>query len=73
MNMAKTGTAYKVRSLPDEDPRLLEFLSGHEILPGNWIEIQEMGDYRDVITFRTSAGEGALGFGAASRIYLIVN
>jgi DtxR family Mn-dependent transcriptional regulator len=73
MNMAKSGTAYRVISLPDEDPRLLKFLSDHEILPGNWIEIQEMGDYRDVITFRTSAGDGALGFGTASRIYLIVN
>ena len=71
MSQAKADTAYIVSSLPDEDARLLEFLCQHRLLPGERVEVLEIGDYRDVITFRTSAGEGALGFATGSRIYLL--
>ena len=70
MSTAKPGIAYLVNNLPDEDPKLLEFLCEYRILPGEEIEILEIGDYRDVITFRTSVGETAIGFATASRIYL---
>jgi len=71
MDQARTGAGYIVNSLPDEDSRLIQFLCDHHLLPGEPVEILEMGDYRDVITFRTSAGNGAVGFAAASRIYLL--
>ena len=70
MSDAKSGAAYLVSSLPDEDPKLLEFLCEHRVLPGEEVEVLEIGDYRDVITFRTPVGETALGFATASRIYL---
>jgi DtxR family Mn-dependent transcriptional regulator len=73
MNQAKPGHTYQISSLPDEDPRLLEFLSQHNLLPGQKVDILEIGDYRDVITFRTDRGEGALGFATASRIYITEN
>ncbi|MCZ6866877.1 MAG: metal-dependent transcriptional regulator [Dehalococcoidia bacterium] len=70
MNDAKFGVTYLVSSLPDEDPKLVEFLCEHRVLPDEEIEILEIGDYRDVITFRTPVGETALSFATASRIYL---
>jgi Mn-dependent DtxR family transcriptional regulator len=70
MSKAKAGGTYLVSSLPDEDSKLLEFLCDHRLLPGQEVEVLELGDYRDVITFRTQAGVGALGFATASRIYL---
>ena len=70
MNQAKPGHAYQVSSLPDEDSRLREFLCQHNLLPGQKVEILEIGDYRDVITFRTNRGEAALGFATASRIHI---
>ncbi len=70
MSEAKPGVPYVVSSLPDEDPKLLQFLCDHRILPGEEIEILEIGDYRDVITFQTPIRETALGFATASRIYL---
>ena len=71
MSEAKANTNYIVSSLPDEDARLLEFLCQNDLLPGEEVQILEIGDYRDVITFRTSTGEGALGFATGSRIYLL--
>ena len=71
MDQAKVGVRYTVSSLPDEDPKLLQFLLDHRVLPGEEIEILEMGHYRDVITFRSSAGVGAMGFAAASRLWLL--
>jgi len=71
MNRATPHSTYIVSSLPDEDPRLLEFLCQHQLLPGEEVVVLELGDYRDVITFRTSVGEGALGFATGSRIYLL--
>lgn len=70
MSEARPGRKYRVVSLPDEDPKLVEFLSRFRILPGEEIEILELGDYRDVITFNTPMGETAMGFVTASRIYL---
>ena len=71
MDKAKAGRKYLVKSIPDEDGRFVKFLSHADLLPGNWIHIIEIGDYRDVITFRTTGSESALGFGSASRIYLV--
>ncbi len=71
MDKAEVGKKYIVKSIPDEDGRLVTFLSNNNLLPGNSIQILEIGDYRDVITFQTSSNESALGFGSASRIYLV--
>ena len=70
MSEAKAGVNYRIVSLPDEDPKLLAFLCKYQILPGEEIKVLELGDYRDVITFETPAGETAMGFATASRIYL---
>ena len=70
MSEAKPGMSYRVVSLPDEDPKLIQFLSRYSILPGEEIKVLELGDYRDVITFETPAGETAMGFVTASRVYL---
>jgi DtxR family Mn-dependent transcriptional regulator len=71
MDKTKAGKKYLVKSIPDEDSRLVQYLSNNNLLPGNSIQILEIGDYRDVITFKTSSSESALGFGSASRIYLV--
>ena len=70
MSEAKPGMSYRVVSLPDEDPKLVEFLCKYRILPGEEIKVLELGDYRDVITFEAPEGETAMGFVTASRIYL---
>lgn len=70
MDMAQANTDYFVSSLPDEDPELIRFFLDHKVLPGEKIRILEVGRYRDVITFRTQSGTGALGFAPASRILL---
>ncbi len=70
MSEAKPGVNYRVVSLPDEDPKLIGFLCKYRILPGEEIKVLELGDYRDVITFEAPAGETAMGFVTASRIYL---
>ncbi len=70
MSEAKPGMRYRVVSLPDEDPKLIEFLSRYSILPGEEIKVLELGDYRDVITFQAPKGETAMGFVTAQRIYL---
>ena len=70
LSEAKPGVKYRVISLPDEDPKLVEFLCRYQILPGEEIKVVELGDYRDVITFEAPMGETAMGFVTASRIYL---
>ena len=61
---------YVVERIPEEDQELLRFLIDHNVVPDQELEILEAGHYRGVISFRTALGETALGYEAATRIWV---
>lgn len=70
LDKAVTGQAYIVDRVPEEDHELLKFLIDHAVLPNQEIRVMEAGPFRGVLVFKTSAGQNALGYEAASRIWI---
>ena len=61
---------YVVERIPEDDQELLRFLIDHHVVPDQELEILEAGRYRGVISFRTVLGDTALGYEAATRIWV---
>ena len=67
---ARSQRTYVVDRIAEEDVTLLRYLVECGVLPGAELTVVDAGHYRGVLTFRTEAGEGALGYEAASRVRL---
>ncbi len=70
LDRATPGVAYLVARVPEEDPELLRFLIEHGLLPDREVLVVEAGEFRGVLVFATPVREGALGYSAASRIWV---
>lgn len=70
LDNARVGLTYVVHRVPEEDVELLRFLVERRVLPDEEIQVVEAGRYRGVLRFRTRWGEDALGYEAASRVWV---
>lgn len=70
LDAAEPGVSYDVDRVPEEDTELLRFLVELRVLPDRSVTVVDASQYRGVITLRTEHGEGALGYGVASRIWV---
>ena len=64
------GKIYIVQRVPEDDQVLLEFLVSRNILPTKKITVLEASPSRGIIAFKTSTGEGSLGYVEASHIWV---
>ena len=70
LDQAQPQRRYVVERIPEEDQQLLRFLIDHNVVPDQELEILEAGRYRGVISFRTSLGDTAVGYEAATHIWV---
>ena len=68
LNDAKTGVAYTVARIPDEDYTLLCFLVENQILPGQHISVDDNAPYRGVVDLHRDGASVSLGMEVAARI-----
>ena len=68
LSEAKTGLAYVVMRIPDEDFPLLSFLVESRVLPGQQIVVEDMADYRGVVDISCNGAKVSLGMDVAARI-----
>ena len=66
---ADPGKSYVVRSVYERDPRLLEFLDGRGIKPGERIRVVDR-NYDQTLTLATKRGEMPLGNAAAEKVWV---
>ncbi|MSQ11554.1 MAG: metal-dependent transcriptional regulator [Dehalococcoidia bacterium] len=70
LDQAAKGGRYIVARVPEEDQELLRFLIEHRVLPEEELRIVETGQFRGVLVFSNAAGESALGYQAAARVWV---
>ena len=66
---AEPGKTYVVRSVYERDPRLLEFLDGRGVRPGERIRLLDR-NYDQTLTISTKRGELPLGQAAAEKVWV---
>src|SRR3954466_4095234 len=66
---AEPGKSYVVRSVYERDPRLLEFLDGRGVRPGERIRLLDR-NYDQTLTISTKRGELPLGQAAAEKVWV---
>jgi DtxR family Mn-dependent transcriptional regulator len=66
---AEPGKSYVVRSVYERDPRLLEFLDGRGVKPGERIRLLGR-NYDQTLTIATKRGEVPLGNAAAEKVWV---
>ncbi len=69
LSQADTGKSYVVSSVYERDPRLLEFLDGRGIKPGERIRVVDR-NYDQTLTLATKKGQIPLGTAAAERVWV---
>ena len=69
---AESEKSYVVRSVYERDPRLLEFLDGRGVKPGERIRLLGR-NYDQTLTIATRRGEVPLGNAAAERVWVAVD
>ena len=70
LDHAQPGIGYCVDRVPEEDQELLRFLVEQGVLPRKTVTVVEASPHRGIITIKTEQGEGALGYGVATRIWV---
>jgi len=68
---AEPGKSYVVRSVYERDPRLLEFLDGRGVKPGERLRLLD-SNYDQTLTISTKRGELPLGQAAAEKVWVSV-
>ncbi len=68
LSEAKSGSAYLVMRIPDEEFPLLSYLVESEILPGQRIVVEDMAGYRGVVDISRNGAKVSLGVDVAARI-----
>lgn len=68
---APAGVPLVVDRIPEEDQQLLEYLVGHNIVPGVTVELAEVAPYRGVLTLQVGDESAVLGLGVANRIWVV--
>lgn len=66
---AEPGKSYVVRSVYERDPRLLEFLDGRGVKPGERLRLLDR-NYDQTLTIATKRGELPLGQAAAEKVWV---
>ena len=64
------GSKVVVRSVPEDDAMLLEFLVNNALIPGESIAIKETASYRGVITLLCMGEDVVVGYEVATRIWV---
>ena len=64
------GSKVVVRSVPEDDEMLLEFLVNNALIPGEFIAIKETASYRGVITLLCRGEDVVVGYEVATRIWV---
>ena len=68
LDTAAKDTEYIVERIPEEDPNLLHFLDGAQIVPESPISVAEATPYLGVMTVATSRDQVSIGFNVARQI-----
>ena len=70
LDAAKLGIQYLVDRVPEENEDLLKFLIQSAIIPKHVLTVREVAPYRGIISIETEISEIALGYEAATRIWV---
>ena len=65
---AEPGTALVVERIPEENPKLVDYLAQHGVLPGATMTVREVAPYRGTITLDVQGVEVVVGLQVAPRI-----
>ena len=68
LDEAAKGAEYIVERIPEEDPTLLHFLDGAQIVPERRVSVAESTPYLGVMTVATSEDQVSMGFNVAHQI-----
>ncbi len=68
LDQAVTGQAYIVDRVPEEDPQLLKFLAGSQIVPGREVTVAEATPFLGVMEVATEQGQVSMGYTVAHQI-----
>lgn len=68
--LAKThaGATVVVERIPEDNPKLVDYLASHGVLPGAAMKVLEIAPYRGTITLDVNGGEVVVGLQVAPRI-----
>lgn len=67
---APTGKAMIVDRIPEEDEELVKYLDESGVLPGVEVVVEDVAQYRGVVSLRVNGKSAVLGYDVASRIRL---
>lgn len=70
MEKVSAGTTVTIDRIPEEDRDLLEYFVRSGVMPGQTAVIIEAAPYRGVVSMRTEAGDAAVGYEVAERIWV---
>ena len=68
LNRVRPGMAMIVERIPEDDPRLVQYLVENHILPGAEVTVVDVASYRGTITIAVGAAEVVVGLQVAPRI-----
>jgi DtxR family Mn-dependent transcriptional regulator len=68
LSEAKSGLAYLVTRIPDEDYPLLRYLVENQILPNQLVLVEDIAMYRGVVDLRRNGHQISIGMEVAARI-----
>ncbi len=68
LDTAVKGAEYIVERIPEEDPNLLRFLDGMQIVPESRVSVAEATSYLGVMTVATPKDQVSMGFNVAQQI-----
>ncbi|MCY4365659.1 MAG: metal-dependent transcriptional regulator [Chloroflexi bacterium] len=68
LDAASGDTEYVVERIPEEDPNLLRFLDGAQIVPESRVSVAEATPYLGVMTLATPTEQVSMGFNVARQI-----
>ena len=71
LDQAMINTKYIIERIPEEDPKLLGFLSASEIIPNHHITIIEATPYLGVLMVSTDKTQTSIGYTVAQQIMVI--
>jgi DtxR family Mn-dependent transcriptional regulator len=68
LNRVKPGVQMVIERIPEDDPRLVQYLVDHKMVPGAWVTVVDVAAYRGTITLAVDSHEVVVGLGVAPRI-----
>ncbi|MBF8299026.1 MAG: metal-dependent transcriptional regulator [Dehalococcoidia bacterium] len=68
LNRVPPGTPMVVERIPEDDPRLVQYLVANGLLPGAEVEVVDVASYRGTLTIAVGGTEVVVGLQVAPRI-----